>query len=110
MAARVGVMYLGRVVELAESAELFARPQHPYTRMLLDAIPDLEMSGRPRTPVAGEVANPLEPPSGCAFHPRCPHANQRCRVARPELSQWRGLTQVACHAVEEGRIGNPDRI
>jgi len=110
MATRVGVMYLGRVVELAESAELFARPQHPYTRMLLDAIPDLEMSGRPRTPVAGEVANPLEPPAGCAFHPRCPHANERCRIERPVLSQWCGLTQVACHAVEEGRIGNPDRI
>ena len=106
MATHVGVMYLGRVVELAESAELFARPQHPYTRMLLDAIPDLEMSGRPRTPVAGEVANPLEAPAGCAFHPRCPHANARCRVERPELNQWPGPTRVACHAVEEDRIGN----
>jgi len=106
MATRVGVMYLGRVVELAESAELFARPQHPYTRMLLDAIPDLDMSGRPRTPVAGEVANPLEPPTGCAFHPRCPHANERCRIERPELERWREPTRVACHAVEEGRIGN----
>ena len=106
MATRVGVMYLGRVVELAESAELFARPQHPYTRMLLDAIPDLDMSGRPRTPVAGEVANPLEPPTGCAFHPRCPHANERCRIERPELERWREPGRVACHAVEEGRIGN----
>jgi peptide/nickel transport system ATP-binding protein len=105
MATRVGVMYLGRLVELAGTQTLFSRPQHPYTRMLLDAIPDLEMSGRPRTPVAGEVANPLDPPSGCAFHPRCPHANPRCRVERPELKGWRDGTLVACHAVEEGRIG-----
>ena len=80
--------------------------QNPNEPSLLDAIPDLEMSGRPRTPVAGEVANPLDPPAGCAFHPRCPHAKERCRIERPELNQWRGLTRVACHAVEEGRIGN----
>jgi peptide/nickel transport system ATP-binding protein len=104
MATRVGVMYLGRLVELADAAALFSRPRHPYTRMLLDAIPDLEMSGRPRTPVAGEVANPLDPPSGCAFHPRCPFANQRCRTERPELEAERQGTLVACHAVEEGRI------
>jgi peptide/nickel transport system ATP-binding protein len=99
IADRVGVMYLGRVVELAPAAELFARPRHPYTRMLLDAVPDLGMSGKPRTPVAGEVPNPLAPPSGCAFHPRCPHANERCRRERPQV-----IDQVACHAVEEGRI------
>ena len=75
---QVGVMYLGRLVELADKAELFARPRHPYTRMLLDAIPDIHMSGRARTPVQGEVPNPLNPPTGCAFHPRCPHANARC--------------------------------
>ncbi|HYX63678.1 MAG TPA: ABC transporter ATP-binding protein, partial [Burkholderiales bacterium] len=73
VADRVGVMYLGRIVELAPAREIFQRPRHPYTRMLLDAVPDLSMSGRPRTPVAGEVPNPLAPPSGCAFHPRCPH-------------------------------------
>jgi peptide/nickel transport system ATP-binding protein len=104
MATRVGVMYLGRLVELADAAGLFSRPRHPYTRMLLDAIPDLEMSGRPRTPVAGEVANPLDPPSGCPFHPRCPLANQRCRSERPELKVELQGTLVACHAVEEGRI------
>jgi peptide/nickel transport system ATP-binding protein len=104
MATRVGVMYLGRLVELADAATLFSRPRHPYTRMLLDAIPDLEMSGRPRTPVAGEVANPLDPPSGCAFHPRCPLANQRCRSERPELKAEPQGTLVACHAAEEGRI------
>src|SRR5512147_240874 len=82
VAERIGVMYLGRLVELAEARELFARPQHPYTRMLLDAVPDLEMSGRQRTPVAGEVPNPLAPPAGCAFHPRCPLANARCARER----------------------------
>jgi peptide/nickel transport system ATP-binding protein len=99
VADRVGVMYFGRIVELAGSAELFARPRHPYTRMLLDAVPDLEMSGKSRTPVAGEVPNPLAPPPGCAFHPRCPHASERCRVEAPRF-----LNNVACHAVEEGRI------
>ena len=99
VADRVGVMYLGRIVELAPAAQLFAKPRHPYTRMLLDAVPDLAMSGKSRTPVAGEVPNPLAPPSGCTFHPRCPHANERCRVEMPRFSNG-----VACHAVEEGRI------
>ncbi len=100
----VGVMYLGRLVELAPKAELFARPRHPYTRMLLDAIPDIGMSGRQRTPVQGEVPNPLNPPAGCAFHPRCPHANARCKAERPVM-QTIGGVRIACHAVEEGRIG-----
>jgi peptide/nickel transport system ATP-binding protein len=99
VADRVGVMYLGRIVEFASAAELFARPRHPYTRMLLDAVPDLAMSGKPRTPVAGEVPNPLAPPAGCTFHPRCPHANERCRREWPQL-----INDVACHGVEEGRI------
>jgi peptide/nickel transport system ATP-binding protein len=99
VADRVGVMYFGRLVELARSAELFARPRHPYTRMLLDAVPDLDMSGKARTPVAGEVPNPLAPPPGCAFHPRCPHASERCRLEAPKF-----VNGVACHAVEEGRI------
>jgi peptide/nickel transport system ATP-binding protein len=99
----VGVMYLGRLVELAPKAELFARPRHPYTRMLLDAIPDIHMSGRARTPVQGEVPNPLNPPAGCAFHPRCPHANARCSAERPSLQSIGGI-RIACHAVEEGRI------
>jgi peptide/nickel transport system ATP-binding protein len=100
---QVGVMYLGRLVELSDKAELFARPRHPYTRMLLDAIPDIHMSGRARTPVQGEVPNPLNPPSGCSFHPRCPHANARCRQERPALNSIAGVL-IACHAVEEGRI------
>ena len=103
IADRVGVMYLGRVVELAGADQLFAAPRHPYTRMLMDAIPDLEMSGKARTPVAGEVPNPLAPPTGCAFHPRCPHADARCRGERPPLTRIEGGT-VACHAVAEGRI------
>jgi peptide/nickel transport system ATP-binding protein len=104
---RVGVMYLGRIVELAERSTLFDTPQHPYTRMLLDAIPDLEMTGRPRTPVAGEVPNPLNPPAGCTFNPRCPHANQRCRSEVPLVKLYShrgGSSLAACHAVEEGRI------
>jgi peptide/nickel transport system ATP-binding protein len=103
VADRIGVMYLGRMVEIADAREVFTRPRHPYTRMLLDAVPDLEMSGRQRTPVAGEVPNPLAPPAGCAFHPRCPHANDRCRSERP-LPLADGGAVVACHAVQEGRI------
>lgn len=98
----VGVMYLGRLVELAATDTLFATPRHPYTRMLLDAIPDIGMTGRARTPVQGEVPNPLNPPSGCAFHPRCPLADGRCRTERPALTRV-GDIQVACHAVAEGR-------
>jgi peptide/nickel transport system ATP-binding protein len=99
IADRVGVMYLGRIVELATARQIFARPRHPYTRMLLDAVPDLSMTGKPRVPVAGEVPNPLAPPPGCAFHPRCPHVQERCRVERPAA-----IDNVACHAVQEGRI------
>ncbi|HWA38753.1 MAG TPA: oligopeptide/dipeptide ABC transporter ATP-binding protein [Burkholderiales bacterium] len=98
VADRVGVMYLGRLVELASAAQLFNAPRHPYTRMLLDAVPDLAMSGKARTPVAGEVPNPLAPPTGCTFHPRCPLAASLCRAERPELEAG-----VACHAVH-GRI------
>ncbi|MCL4736887.1 MAG: ATP-binding cassette domain-containing protein [Burkholderiaceae bacterium] len=104
VADEVGVMYLGRLVELAPKKTLFARPRHPYTRMLLDAIPDIRMTGRARTPVQGEVPNPLNPPSGCAFHPRCPHANARCGRERPAMLTLPEGGQVACHAVQEARI------
>ena len=100
---QVGVMYLGRLVELAPKHELFDNPRHPYTRMLLDAIPKMHDTGRARTPVTGEVPNPLNPPSGCAFNPRCPLANDRCRQERPELI-FSGTVRVACHALEEGRL------
>jgi peptide/nickel transport system ATP-binding protein len=103
MATRIGVMYLGRIVEMAPATELFEAPRHPYARMLLDALPDLGMTGRPRRPIEGETPNPITPPPGCAFHPRCPHAYQPCRIDVPELGERAGH-QVACHAVEAGRI------
>ena len=104
IATRVGVMYLGRLVEIADAKQLFANPQHPYTRMLIDAIPDLEMSGKARTPVAGEVPNPVAPPPGCTFNPRCPHANDRCRSERPLSRELPSGASIACHAVEENRL------
>jgi peptide/nickel transport system ATP-binding protein len=107
IADRVGVMYLGRIVELAPTRRLFERPRHPYTRMLLDAVPDLARTGVARTAVAGEVPNPLDPPPGCAFHPRCPWADARCRREAPALQRPSGDGpddgEVACHAVAEGR-------
>jgi peptide/nickel transport system ATP-binding protein len=90
-------------VELADKKTLFAQPRHPYTRMLLDAIPDIQLTGRQRVAVQGEVPNPLTPPSGCSFHPRCPHANERCQAERPALLSFQGI-RIACHAVAEGRI------
>ncbi|WP_037258838.1 ABC transporter ATP-binding protein [Rhodovibrio salinarum] len=105
----VGVMYLGRLVEWAPAHELFTRPQHPYTRMLLEAIPDLEMSGRARTPVGGEVPSPIHPPAGCHFHPRCPFADgDRCQREVPMAHDIPGGGQVRCHAVEEGRMPPAD--
>jgi len=94
MANRIGVMYLGRIVEIAEGRELFANPRMPYTKMLLGAVPDLAMSGRQRVPVRGEIPNPIDPPPGCTFNPRCPIAFELCRRKVPEL-----IDGVACHAV-----------
>lgn len=102
MASRIGVMYLGRIVEVSGGHELFAAPKHPYTRMLLDAVPDVGMTGRQRVPVKGEIPNPINPPSGCPFNPRCPYANERCRREVPPLDEG-----VACHAVHERRIDVP---
>ena len=95
---QVGVMYLGRLVELADKHTLFGNPQHPYTKMLLDAIPKMHDTGRARTPVQGEVPNPLSPPTGCTFHPRCPQATDICRAERPALHDFKGI-KIACHAV-----------
>jgi peptide/nickel transport system ATP-binding protein len=97
MATRVGVMYLGRLIEIGETEALFARPRHPYTRMLLDAVPDLSMSGRPRNPIGGEPPNPIDPPPGCPFHPRCPQAIAICRTERPAFRD-----NVACHLAHDG--------
>ena len=102
MSDRLGVMYLGRIVELGPGETVFRRPLHPYTRLLLEAIPDLELVGRSRTPVGGEVPSPINPPSGCTFHPRCPLANERCKVEKPMHTRVDDVL-VACHAVEEGR-------
>ncbi len=103
MSDTVGVMYLGRLAEIRSAADLFSEPQHPYTRLLLETIPDLDVIGRHREPLAGEVPSPINPPSGCTFHPRCPLANERCRAERPELQPTAGGF-VACHAVAEGRL------
>ena len=95
---QVGVMYLGRLVELADKHTLFGNPQHPYTKMLLDAIPKMHDTGRARTPVQGEVPNPLNPPTGCTFHPRCPQATDICKAERPALRDFKGI-KISCHAV-----------
>ena len=102
MSDRLGVMYLGRIVEIGPAAEIFANPRHPYTKLLLDAIPDLDMVGRSRTPVGGEVPSPINPPPGCPFHPRCPLANARCKTEKPQVLHL-GTVEIACHAAEEGR-------
>ncbi|KQU54301.1 ABC transporter ATP-binding protein [Bosea sp. Leaf344] len=98
MASRIGVMYLGRLVEVSDGKTLFSAPRHPYTRMLLDAVPDLAMVGKQREGVKGEIPNPINPPSGCTFHPRCPLVFDRCRTERPEV-----IDGVACHAVNGAR-------
>jgi peptide/nickel transport system ATP-binding protein len=103
----VGVMYLGRLTEVAPTRVLFDAPKHPYTQLLLAALPRLDTRGVERPPIKGEIPSPLDPPSGCAFHPRCPHANERCRVERPELVAQADGAWVACHAVSERRIPVP---
>jgi peptide/nickel transport system ATP-binding protein len=104
VANRVGVLYLGRLVEEAPAQTLFSDPRHPYTRMLLDSVPDIDMTGRERVPIAGENPNPIAPPPGCHFHPRCPFAFERCRVEAPAFREVTPAHAAACHAVEEGRI------
>lgn len=101
---RVAVMYLGSLCELASTKTLFATPRHPYSQALLSAIPRLE-DGRPaHIRLQGEVSTPVNLPSGCVFHGRCPHANARCSREIPTLIATSEGAQVACHAVEEGRI------
>ena len=104
MADQLGVMYLGRIVESGPAETIFARPLHPYTRLLLDAIPDLDNIGRARTAVGGELPNPITPPPGCPVNPRCPLATDRCRTEKPAHTAA-GDVLVACHAVQEGRLG-----
>ncbi len=94
---RVVIMYLGRVVEEAPSVEVFARANHPYTRSLLASVPRIDARKRAFSVVQGEIPSPLNPPSGCHFHPRCPHAMDRCKVERPVLRQIASGHRSACH-------------
>ncbi len=97
MSDRIAVMYLGRIVEEAETETLFADPKHPYTRLLLETIPNVAEPHRDRELFAGEVPSPLSPPPGCTFHPRCPMAAARCKAERPALTQKPDGANVACH-------------
>ncbi len=99
MADRIGVLYLGRLVEEADPQALFEAPKHPYTRMLLDAAPQIDGFGREVEPPKGEIPDPIDPPSGCAFHPRCPVASDICHMERP-LARRIGRSVVACHQAE----------
>jgi oligopeptide/dipeptide ABC transporter ATP-binding protein len=92
----IGVMYLGRLVELAPAQEVFDQPRHPYTRLLLETVPDVSMKNRDIERPAGEVPNPITPPSGCHFHPRCPLAEPRCRTETPAFSAA-GAARIRCH-------------
>jgi len=94
---RVAIMYLGRVVEQADAEEVFARANHPYTQALLAEVPRLDARARRFTAIAGEIPSPLNPPAGCHFHPRCPHAFARCKAEVPALRQVAPGHRSACH-------------
>ncbi|KUF09985.1 ABC transporter ATP-binding protein [Pseudoponticoccus marisrubri] len=98
---RVAIMYLGRVVELAGAEDLYAAPAHPYTRALFASVPTLGTGRAAFQPIKGEIPSPLDPPSGCAFHPRCPFAGPRCRAEVPALTSSE-TGQVACHLNDGG--------
>ena len=97
IADRVLIMYLGRIVESAPAAELFADPNHPYSQALLSEMPSVQTRHRVFRPVKGEIPSPFDPPGGCHFHPRCPHAFDRCRIERPVLRQIGPAHSSACH-------------
>jgi oligopeptide/dipeptide ABC transporter ATP-binding protein len=95
---RVAIMYLGKIVELADSLELYRNPRHPYTRALLSAVPNPDPTARrARTLLPGDVPSPIHPPPGCAFHPRCQFAEERCRAEEPKLLSGSEDHAVACH-------------
>lgn len=94
---RVAIMYLGRIVEIGQTEAIYAQPHHPYTRGLLAAKPKLQARRHQYIPIKGEIPSPLNPPLGCHFHPRCPHAMERCKVERPELRQVESGRWTACH-------------
>lgn len=97
IADRVVIMYLGRIVESAPAEAFFATPNHPYTQALLAEMPDVRQRRRVFQPVKGEIPSPLNPPPGCHFHPRCPHAFDRCRIERPALKLVASGHRSACH-------------
>jgi oligopeptide/dipeptide ABC transporter ATP-binding protein len=97
---RLAVMYLGAIVETGPTRAVLARPRHPYTAALLSAVPRVEGGGPPRTRLAGDLPSPLDPPSGCRFHPRCPLAIPRCAAERPALRDLGDGVSVACHLVD----------
>jgi peptide/nickel transport system ATP-binding protein len=97
IADRVVIMYLGRVVEIAATEDIFDAPNHPYTQALLSEVPRIELRRRDYQPVKGEIPSPLDPPPGCHFHPRCPHASERCRAERPALREIAPGRWSACH-------------
>ncbi|MFK7891195.1 MAG: ABC transporter ATP-binding protein [Granulosicoccus sp.] len=97
IADRIVIMYLGRVVESARTEALFEKPQHPYTRALLSEVPRLDQRKRDFTPMAGEIPSPLDPPTGCHFHPRCPHVMPVCRSEIPLLELRNDSRVVSCH-------------
>jgi oligopeptide/dipeptide ABC transporter ATP-binding protein len=115
LSREIAVMYLGKIVERAPSEELFKRPQHPYTQALLSAIPipdpELERKRR-RLPLSGEVPSPLDPPTGCAFHPRCPYVFDRCKIETPPLEAREGEHHVACWLSEPPNVAeaSPDSV
>lgn len=100
MSDRVAVMYLGRIVEEGDTEEIFARPLHPYTQLLLQTIPNVRTPNRDREPANGEVPSPLNPPSGCTFHPRCPLATARCSSEVPQIRTSSSGARIACHMVD----------
>lgn len=98
MATQVVVMYLGRIVESGPTEEVFADPRHPYTRALIDSMPQRRVAGEARPPITGEPPSPIDPPPGCHFHPRCPLAEPLCSATAPTLVG--GQRRVACHMAE----------
>jgi len=99
MSDQLAIMYLGRIVEIGDADTIFNGPLHPYTRLLLDTIPDVESPNRARAPLSGEVPSPINPPPGCAFHPRCPMTEAACSRTVPELMP-RPRRSVACLVLE----------
>ncbi|MBE7637537.1 ATP-binding cassette domain-containing protein [Sneathiella sp. P13V-1] len=98
---RVVIMYLGRIVEVAETSQLFEKTLHPYSEALLKEVPRIENRGLDYQPISGEIPSPLDPPSGCHFHPRCPYATEKCKTDQPQLKEYENGRFAACHLLED---------